>query len=74
MAKRELSLSDFKVDVPVSLIEELNKINTETDEIAQKACFCQDHNFDHEARLLFQRVSDRTSVYVSVCNALGKYF
>lgn len=69
-----LTYEDFEKPVPQDLIDCINKVEVETDEIAKKACFCRDHHFDKEADYLFQRVQDRTSVVVSICNSLGKYF
>lgn len=68
---------DFKIPlgfIPQELIDCMNKVDEETDELAKKAYFCRGHHFDREADYLLQRVQDRSSVLVSICNSLGKYF
>ena len=57
------------------LIQVLNKEDQETDEIYQKARFCQQHQFGIEAQVLLNQAQQRSSFFVSICNEiLGKFF
>ena len=65
---------DFTEPVPQPFIDCLNKLDEETDAIANRAAFCREHNFLREAEYLDGKVSVRSRVVVSICNSLGKYF
>lgn len=73
MAK--LTVDDIKPPLEISrLVEALNKIDAETDKLEARMMFCREHNFSREADHLQDMISARSRVFVTVCNALGKYF
>lgn len=74
MGKNILSEKDFPVAVPAALVEALNAIDRETDRLILKAGFCSDHNFKHEADRIMGLVNQRSSIYIKICNSLGKFF
>ncbi|MFA5323845.1 MAG: hypothetical protein WC373_14330 [Smithella sp.] len=71
---KQLTVEDFKILVPAELVECLNKIDGDTKDLEQRFCFLKDHNFHREAEYLETKIRERTSIYVHLCNALGKYF
>ena len=74
MATNKFTLADFDFSDQQAIVDELNKIDAETEEIVKKASFCREHGFLREAEYLDTRIRSRTGVLVSVCNSLGKYF
>lgn len=74
MTIKILSKNDFPGDVPAALVEALNAIDRETDRLILEAGFCSDHNFKHEADIIWGLVNQRSSIYIQICNALGKFF
>jgi hypothetical protein len=70
----KLTKDDFKFDVPDELVKCLNEIDAETNEIENRLIFCREHAFLREAEYLNDRIRNRTSVFVHICNSLGKYF
>lgn len=69
-----LNVNDFKFTVPVELVDCLNNIDAETKTLEQHYSFLKDHNFHREAEYVETKLRARTSIYVHICNALGKYF
>ena len=72
--KIKFTLSDFDFTDQQAFVDEMNKIDAETDELVSKASFCREHGFLRESEYLDTRIRSRTGVLVSVCNSLGKYF
>lgn len=74
IVKKVLSKNDFPGDIPEGLIDALNDIDNETALLVLRATFCGEHHFKHEAQRAMELASERSSVYIKICNALGKFF
>jgi hypothetical protein len=74
LARKDLKITDFDKEIPEKLVETLNKIDAETEELEQKAIWCKDHSFPEELRWLRCKINERSSIYVEICNAFGKFF